>query len=91
MSPLAWKMLSVFIEQVNRYYKREFDGRGYISAWSLCDMMCVGRGTIQGATVQHVPQNEYEQALHDLIELGLVEEMTELPERFRLVVKEEQS
>lgn len=82
MSPLAWKILALFIN----HSKGEF-GRGYIAGWSLATMLGVEVGTIQGATVQHGPQNEYEIALHDLVELGLVEEMQELPERFHLVVK----
>ena len=82
MSPLAWKILALFIS----HSKGEF-GRGYIAGWTLAAMLGVEVGTIQGATVKMLPQNEYEQALHDLIELGIVEEMSDLGERFHLVVK----
>jgi len=42
----------------------------------------------KAAHVKFYAENEYEQALKELVDLDLVEEMPNLGERWRLVVKE---
>lgn len=86
MSPLAWRILSLFIDHVQRAYGGEY-GRGYIAAWNLGEQLGGSASTINGVDVKIAPQNAEQRALRELIVLGIVEEMKELPERFRLVVK----
>lgn len=69
MSEAAWKILSLFLDGWNG--KR----RSYFASWHLRDVLGC---QIDAANVKIAPRNEYEQALHDLIELGLVEEMPNL-------------
>jgi len=87
MSPLAWRILALFIAHVERVYKGEF-GHGYIASWTLGKMLGGDASTINGADVKIHPQNEYQQALRELVDLGIVREKPDLPERFELVVKE---
>lgn len=86
MTPLAWRILALFIEQVQAIYG-EF-GRGYLATWHICDKLEVPRMTIQAPTVLHGPGNEYEHAMRELVDRGLIEEMPNLGERFHLIVKE---
>jgi hypothetical protein len=87
MSVLAWKILALFVNDIAAVYLGEY-GRGYITAWTLGEKLGGDATTINGVDVKIRPLNEYQRALRELIDLGLVEEMSELPERFRLVVKE---
>lgn len=86
MSELAWQILAIFVQQTIHAYQGDFT-RGYIAAWTLGEHL--GDATlINGVDVKIRPQNKYQRALRELIDKSLVEEMPELPERFRLVVKE---
>lgn len=91
MSPLAWRILMLFIDHAKQRSKKECwyeDYPGYIASWTLGEMLDGDATTIQSATVHHNPGNEYEIALRELIDLGLVREMPNLGERFELVVRE---
>lgn len=88
MTPLAWRILALFVDQVQTARKGEY-GYGYLATWHLCDRLNVPRMTIQAAHVLHGPGNEYERAMRELVDRGLIEEMPNLGERFHLVVKEE--
>ena len=87
MTPLAWRILTLFIRQVQKACNSEY-GRGYLAVWHLCDDLGIERNTIQAATVLHHPGNEYELAMRELVDKGLIEEMPDLGERFHLIVKE---
>jgi hypothetical protein len=89
MSILAWRILALFIDHVQRLYKGEY-GRGYIPAWTLGELLGQDASTIQAVPTRISPRNEYEQALRELLDLGLVEELPMLHERFQLVVREEE-
>jgi hypothetical protein len=89
MSPLAWRILALFIDHVQRIYKGEY-GRGYIPAWTLGELVGGDAATIQAVTTRLGPRNEYEQALKELLDLGIVEELPMLHERFQLVVREQE-
>lgn len=77
MSELAWKILSILMERGS-----------YMAGWTLGEKLGQDASTIQGAHVKHGIGNEYEQALRELVTLGIVEEMPNLGERWRLVVKQ---
>lgn len=82
---------TVSIDHAKQRNKKEEwynDYPGYIASWTLGEMLDGDPTTIQSATVHHHPGNEYEIALRELIDLGLVREMPNLGERFELVVKE---
>ena len=81
MSEAAWKILTLFLE--NGWYDEKAKRR-YFASWHFSKALDC---KIDAANVKHNPRNEYEQALHDLIDLGLVEEMPNLGERFHLIVK----
>lgn len=87
MSPLAWRLLALFLEHVQHIHSGDCR-YGYIAAWNLGTSLGGDATTIQAVRVKIHPSNEYEAALKELIDRGLVEEMPELGERFRLVVKE---
>lgn len=89
MTPLAWRILALFIEQVQTIYGEY--GRGYLATWHICDKLEVPRMTIQAVSVLHGPSNEYERAMRELVDHGLIVEMPTLGERFHLVVKEQTS
>jgi hypothetical protein len=78
-------VLILIIEYTRKQHRGEY---GYIAAWTLGEKLGGDATTINGVDVKIRPQNEHQRALRELIDLGLVEEMAELPERFRLVVKE---
>lgn len=80
MSEAAWKILALFFAD----HKRNRPSY-YLASWHLKEALGV---EIDAAHVKIAPRNEYEQALHDLIELGIMEEMPNLGERFHLIVKE---
>lgn len=88
MSILAWHILYLFVSQTEKTHKGEY-GRGSIATWTLTNILNTGNETIDAAHVKIYPQNKYEAALKELVDLGLVEEMPDLGERFRLVVKEQ--
>jgi len=85
MSPLAYRILAVFINHVQRCYQGEF-GRGHLAAWTLSEMMGWETTAINGVDVKIHPLNKEQKALRELIDHGIVEEIPELPERFRLIV-----
>jgi len=87
MSTLAWHILYLFVSQTEKTYHGEY-GCGYIATWSIANILNTGNETIDAAHVMIYPENKYEAALKELVDLGLVEEMPDLGERFRLVVKE---
>jgi len=91
MSPLALRVLDIFIDHAKGRNKDKEDWYeqplGYIASWTLGEMLDGDATTIQAATVHHNPGNEYEIALRELIDLGIVQEMPKLGERFELVVK----
>ena len=87
MSTLAWNILLVIWN-----YVRDIQ-HGYIPGWTLGEILGGDAASIQAAHVLHGSartQNEYERALRELVDRGLVEEMPNLGERWRLVVREEQ-
>ena len=85
MSNLAWQILAILMDNSNRVHGAY--GRGYLASWTLGEMLGGGASTIDSITVKLNPRNEYESALSELLDLGLVEEMEELHCRYRLAVK----
>jgi hypothetical protein len=83
MSVLAWRILSVLVEHAA---ERDFES-GYMAGWTLGKRLGGDASTIQAAHVKFNTGNEYEKALHELVQLGIVEEMPDLGERWKLVVK----
>lgn len=85
MSELAWKILAILMDNSNRVHGAY--GRGYLPSWTLGERLGGNATTIDSVHVKIHPYNEHESALRELIDLGLVEEMEELPCRYRLIVK----
>lgn len=91
MSPLAWRILMIFIDHAKQRNKNEEwynDYPGYIASWDLDKMLGGDANTINPVNTKINPRNEQETALKELLDLGLVEEMEELHCRYRLIVKE---
>ena len=55
----------------------------YMAAWHICDALGVGRSQLNCA----IPGTEYDNALKELINADLVEEMPNLGCRYRLTKK----
>jgi len=85
MSELAWKILAILMEHAKKVYGEY--GRGYLASWTLGERLGGDASTIDSIAVKLNPRNEEEAALSELLDLGLVEEMEELPCRYRLIVK----
>ena len=83
MTELAWRILALFVERTHNLHNDEW-GRSYLAAWTLGTLLGGDAGTIQGVTTRIHPRNVYEKALRELIDKGLVEEIPDLGERFRL-------
>lgn len=85
MSELAWKILAILLDRGDNV-------RTHIAGWHLGKLLGGDAASIQAAHVLHGgrhTQNKYERAMRELVGLGLIEEMSDLGERWRLVVKEE--
>jgi hypothetical protein len=82
MSEIAWRIVALFFEGHGFQ-----GGMRYIAGWTLGEMLGQDAATIQAAHVRHHPENKYEQAMKELVSLGLIEELPDLGERWRLVVK----
>jgi hypothetical protein len=91
MSPLALRILDLFIDHAKgrNNHKEDWYERyqGYIAGWSLKKLLAPD-ANINGVDVKIAPKNEYQRALRELIDLGIVQEKPDLPERFELVVHE---
>lgn len=74
LTPLAQRMLGVICEATG-------PGKAsYITSWQICDALGVDRGQLRCA----IPGTEYDDALKELIDAGLVEETPDLGCRYRL-------
>lgn len=80
MSIVAWKILAEFI----RHFEQ--NNLNYMPTWTLSKMLGTTE-TIEASSVKHCPTNEYEAGLKELVDLGLIAEIPDLGERFKLVVK----
>ncbi len=90
MSPLAWRILSIFIERATRLHDGEFWlVHDHVASWSIGELLGGDRSTIDPVALKYTPRNPEEASLRELIDLKLVEEMAALPCRYRLIVKEE--
>ena len=87
MSPLAYQILALFIDHVQRVHHGEY-GRGYIASWTLGEMLGLSASSIDAVRVKIHPSNTHEKALKELVDHGIVEEVKDLGCRYRLVVKE---
>lgn len=85
MSELAWHILFILMNNCKR--EGEY-GRGYLASWTLGERLGGDANTINPIDVKIHPRNEYESALKELLDLGMVEEMEDLHCRYRLVVKD---
>jgi hypothetical protein len=92
MSPLALRILDLFIDHAkgrNKNDERWYENSlGYIASWTLSEKLGGTASMLDAVRVKIHPENEYEAALRELIDLGLIEEMKDLGCRFKLVVKE---
>jgi hypothetical protein len=79
LSALAWRILSILL----KWKQAGFAG---MPGWFIAEQLGTAR-SIKSARVKRFPVNEYEAALRELVEKGLVEELPDLGERWRLVVK----
>jgi hypothetical protein len=79
MSKLAWDILEILLRQ--RHIS------SYIAAWTLGEKLGGDASTIQAIRTKIHPENDYERALKELLDLGIVKELEDLHERFMLVVK----
>lgn len=74
LTPLAQRMLGII-------YEATMPGKAScIAGWYICDALGVDRGQLNCA----IPGTEYDAALKELIDAGLVEEMPNLGCRYRL-------
>jgi hypothetical protein len=74
LSPLAQRMLGVIYEFTMP------DKASCIAGWHICDMLDVDRGQLRCM----IPGTEYDNALKELIDADLVEEVPNLGCRYRL-------
>lgn len=88
MSELAWRILAIFLDRCE-------DGRFahvYLPGWTIRKLLAADC-SIDAATILHGhanAQNECERAMRELVDKGLIEQMPNLGERWRLVVKGEE-
>lgn len=94
MSPLAWRILMIFIDHAKQRNKNEAWYEGYLGHITGWDMNLILDGLdiddnaqINGVSVKY-PHNDCQRAMKELIDAGLIREMPNLGERFELVVKE---
>lgn len=80
LTPLAQHMLGII------YAATLPDKATYIAGWHICDTLDVLRSELNCA----IPGTEYDMALKELIDAGLVEEMPDLKYRYRLKKHKEQ-
>lgn len=74
LTPLAQRMLGII-------YATTLPGKAsYIAGWHICDALDVLRSELNCA----IPGTEYDMALKELIDAGLVEELPDLGLRYRL-------
>ena len=83
--------LNQLSERAQRILEILYDLKGrYIAGRTLGEQLGGTASSIQGASVLHGSewtQNDYEKALRELVDLGVVEEVPHLSERWHLVVK----
>lgn len=80
LTPLAQRMLGII------YAHTMLHDATYMAAWHICDALGVDRGQLRCA----IPGTEYDDALKELIDAGLVEETPDLGCRYRLKMCKEQ-
>lgn len=80
LSPLAQRMLNIITEAT-----KPDDKGSYIEAWTICDQLGVSRGELNCA----IPGTKYDKALKELLDAGLIEELPELHQRYRLCKRDE--
>ena|SRR2546421_6953671 len=79
-SPIAQSMLGIIVSST-------MPPKGsYIAGWTICDKLGVSRGELDCA----IPGTQYDKALKELIDAGLVEELPDLGCRYRPCKKQEQ-
>jgi hypothetical protein len=79
MSKLAWRILAILLAHAQT---RPDLGFAYLAAWTIGERL--GLGAIE--FMWQYPQDEKDQAMRELIYKGLVEELPDLGQRYRLVV-----
>lgn len=77
LTPLAQRMLGII------YAATVPHDAMYITGWHICDALGVDRGQLDCA----IPGTEYDNALKELIDAGMVEEVPDLGYRYRLTKK----
>ena len=88
MSIQAWKILSLFIKHTETRFNGDY-GRGYLACWHITEKLGVDVSLLNSIGVKRPhADNKLEQAMHELVQLGLIEEVPDLGERYRLVVKD---
>lgn len=79
LTPLAQRMLGII-------YAHTMQSDVTMACWQICDALGVDRGQLRCA----IPGTEYDDALKELIDAGLVEETPDLGCRYRLKKYKEQ-
>lgn len=74
LSPLALQMLGIL------YAHTVLHNSTYLAGWYICDKLGVSRGDLNCS----IPGTQYDEALRALLEAGLIEELPELHQRYRL-------
>jgi len=77
MSEHAWRILSILLEA-----RQKPDHTSYLAGWHIADRLGVERSAFN----TRIPGTIYDEALGDLIEKGLVEELPDLRQRYRIVI-----
>lgn len=76
MSKLAWAILKLLLNA----------NAGYLASWHITAQLAEPSGEVE--IHYRYPHNDIDQAMQALIDAGLVEEMRDLGQRFRVIVKE---
>jgi hypothetical protein len=74
LSPLAQSILTIITDSTQP------PKTSYIAGWNICDQLGVLRTELDCA----IPGTQYDEALKELIDSGLVEELPDLGCRYRL-------
>lgn len=80
MSKLAWEILRVILNYVHSDMSRH-----YIATWTIAKDLGVDAGVFR----TRLPKTAYDEALNELVANKLVEELPDLGQRFRLIVREQ--
>jgi len=80
LSPIAQSILTVITESTKP------PRSSYIAGWHICDQLGVDRTHLNCS----IPGTKYDKGIKELLNAGIIEELPELHQRYRLCKKQEQ-